>query len=252
MRVLKSAVAILLSTYLLLTFAQTTPTIAAAADLKFALEQIAGNYKADTGKEVKLVFGSSGVLAQQTKNGAPFGLLMSADESFVNELNKAGVTVDDGKLYAIGRIVLLEKKDSPIKLSADKEGLIKAIKEAKKIAIANPEHAPYGNAAKQYLMNIGVWDLAEPKLVYGENISQATTYALSGAADFAISALSLASSPKIKEQSTYVLIPDSLHKPLKQKMVLIKNSSPSAKDFYTYLQEPKSKQVMTSYGFILP
>lgn len=245
----------LLLTIALLTgyaYAQTTPTVAAAADLKFALEQIADNYKANTGKDVKLVFGSSGVLWQQTKSGAPFGLLMSADEAYIDDLSKAGLTADKGTLYAIGRIVLLEKKGSAIKLSADKDGLIKAIKEAKKIAIANPEHAPYGRAAKEYLISLGVWDLAEPKLAYGENISQATMYALTGAADFAISALSLASSPKIKAESTYVLIPDSLHKPLKQKMVLIKNSSPSAKDFYTYLQDAKSKQVMTSYGFVLP
>ncbi len=232
-------------------FAQT-PTVAAAADLKFALEEIVSNYQNDSKKNVKLVFGSSGVLWQQTKNGAPFGLLMSADEAYVDDLNKAGLTVDKGNLYAIGRIVLLAKNGSPIKLSADKDSLIKAIKEAKKIAIANPEHAPYGRAAKEYLISIGVWDLIQPKLVYGENISQTTMYALSGSADFAISALSLASAPKIKAESTYVLIPDTLHQPLKQKMVLIKNNSPSAKDFYTYIQSAKAKQVMASYGFVLP
>lgn len=233
-------------------FAQTTPTVAAAADLKFALEEITNNYKTDKGASVKLVFGSSGVLWQQTKNGAPFGLLMSADEAYIDDLNKAGLTVDKGNLYAIGRIVLLKKKDSSIQLSTDRDGLTKAIKEAKKIAIANPEHAPYGRAAKEYLISIGVWNLIEPKLVYGENISQTSMYALSGSADFAISALSLASAPKIKAESTYVLIPDTLHQPLKQKMVLIKNNSPSAKEFYAYLQESKSKQVMKNYGFVLP
>jgi molybdate transport system substrate-binding protein len=99
---------------------------------------------------------------------------------------------------------------------------------------------------------MGVWDLAQPKLVFGENISQATMFALTGSADFAISALSLASSPQIQAQSLSVLIPDNLHKPLKQKMALIKNSAPSAKDFYLYLQEPKSKQVMRRYGFVAP
>lgn len=232
--------------------AQTVPTVAAASDLKFALEEIAANYKADKDQDVKLVFGSSGVLWQQVKNGAPFGLLMSADEAYVDDLYKNGLTIDKGNLYAIGRIVLLEKKSSPIKLSADKEGLIRAIQAARKIAIANPEHAPYGRAAKEYLMSMGVWDQAQAKLVFGENISQATMFALTGSADFAISALSLASSPQIQAQSTSAPIPDSLHKPLKQKMALLKNNSASAKDFYQYLQEARSRQVMVRYGFIAP
>lgn len=232
--------------------AQTVPTVAAASDLKFALEEIAANYKADKGQDVKLVFGSSGVLWQQVKNGAPFSLLMSADEAYVDDLYKNGLTIDKGNLYAIGRIVLLEKKASPIKLSTDKEGLIRAIQAARKIAIANPEHAPYGRAAKEYLMSMGVWDQAQAKLVFGENISQATMFALTGSADFAISALSLAISPQVQSQSTYVLIPDHLHKPLRQKMVLLKNNSASAKDFYQYLQEARSKQVMVRYGFVAP
>lgn len=240
----------LLTLYVSASLAQTTPTVAAASDLKFALEEIAANYKVDKGQEVRLVFGSSGVLWQQVKNGAPFGLLMSADEAYIDDLYKNGLTVDKGSLYAIGRIVLLQKKGNSIKLVTDKDGLIKAITEAKKIAIANPEHAPYGRAGKEFLNSIGVWDLAQPKLVFGENISQATMFALTGSADFAISALSLAISPQV--QSTYVLIPDHLHKPLKQKMALIKNSASSAKDFYQYLQEPKSRQIMTRYGFSAP
>jgi molybdate transport system substrate-binding protein len=177
---------------------------------------------------------------------------MSADEAYIDDLYKNGLTIDQGSLYAIGRIALLQKKGNPIKLATDKDGLIKAITEAKKIAIANPEHAPYGRAAKEYLISIGAWDLAQPKLVFGENISQATMFALTGSADFVIAALSLAISPQVQTQSTYVLIPDHLHKPLRQKMALIKNSAPSAKDFYQYLQEPKSRQIMSRYGFTTP
>lgn len=249
---IKSILLSLLTLYGSISIAQTAPTVAAASDLKFALEEIAANYKADKGQDVKLVFGSSGVLWQQIKNGAPFSLLMSADEAYVDDLHKNGLTVDKGNLYAIGRIVLLEKKSGSIKLGVDKERLIRAIKEARKIAIANPDHAPYGRAAKEYLLSMGVWDQAQAKLVFGENISQATTFALTGSADFAISALSLAISPQVQSQSSYVLIPDHLHKPLRQKMVLIKNTAPSAKDFYLYLQEPKSRQVMVRYGFVAP
>lgn len=241
-----------LALYASVSFAQTLPTVAAASDLKFALEEIAANYKADKGREVRLVFGSSGVLWQQVKNGAPFGLLMSADEAYIDDLYKQGLTVDKGSLYAIGRIALLQKKGGQIKLGTDQQDLSKAIKEVKKISIANPEHAPYGRAAKEYLTNIGAWDLAQPKLVFGENISQSTMFALTGSADFAISALSLAISPQVQVQSTYVLIPDHLHKPLRQKMALIKNSASSAKDFYQYLQEPKSRQIMSRFGFTTP
>jgi molybdate transport system substrate-binding protein len=252
MTMVKSILLGFLTLYISTAIAQTAPTVAAASDLKFAVEEIAANYKADKGQDVKLVFGSSGVLWQQTKNGAPFSLLMSADEAYVDDLSKNGLTVDEGTLYAIGRIVLLQKNGGSIQLGTDKDALMKAIQAAKKIAIANPDHAPYGRAAKEYLISMGVWDLAQPKLVFGENISQATMFALTGSADFAISALSLASSPQIQAQSSSVLIPDGLHKPLKQKMALIKNTAPSAKDFYLYLQEPKSKQVMRRYGFVAP
>ncbi|QWE29329.1 molybdate ABC transporter substrate-binding protein [Polynucleobacter sp. AM-7D1] len=252
MTMVKSILLGFLTLYILTSIAQTAPTVAAASDLKFAVEEIAANYKAEKGQDVKLVFGSSGVLWQQTKNGAPFSLLMSADEAYVDDLSKHGLTVDDGTLYAIGRIVLLQKKGGLIQLGTDKDALMKAIQAAKKIAVANPDHAPYGRAAKEYLISMGAWDLAQPKLVFGENISQATMFALTGSADFAISALSLASSPQIQAQSSSVLIPDSFHKPLKQKMALIKNSAPSAKEFYLYLQEPKSKQVMRRYGFVAP
>ncbi len=252
MNMVKSILLGFLTLYISTSIAQTAPTVAAASDLKFAVEEITANYKTDKGQDVKLVFGSSGVLWQQTKNGAPFSLLMSADEAYVDDLSKHGLTVDDGTLYAIGRIVLLQKKGGSMQLGTDKDALMKAIQAAKKIAIANPDHAPYGRAAKEYLISMGVWDLAQPKLVFGENISQATMFALTGSADFVISALSLASSPQIQAQSSSVLIPDSLHKPLKQKMALIKNSAPSAKEFYLYLQEPKSKQVMRRYGFVAP
>jgi len=252
MTLVKSVLLGFLTLFISTSIAQTVPTVAAASDLKFAVEEIAANYKADKGQDIKLVFGSSGVLWQQTKNGAPFSLLMSADEAYVDDLSKNGLTVDEGTLYAIGRIALLQKKGSSIQLSTDKDSLLKAIQAAKKIAIANPDHAPYGRAAKEFLISMGVWDLAQPKLVFGENISQATMFALTGSADFAISALSLASSPQIQAQSSSALIPDSLHKPLKQKMALIKSTAPSAKDFYLYLQEPKSKQVMRRYGFVAP
>lgn len=252
MRIFQSILILITTFYSGLVFSQSIPTVAGAADLKFALEEIAKNYKTEKGKDVKLIFGSSGLLWQQIKNGAPFSLYLSADEGYVDDLAKQGLAMDSGALYAVGRIVLLAKKDSPLILSSDKAGLVKAIASARRIAIANPDHAPYGKAAKEYLISLGVWNDIQPKLVFGENISQTTMYALSGNADFAISALSLALAPSIEAQSKSVLIPDSLHKPLRQKMVLIKNKTPSAQDFYNYLQEPSSRKVLARYGFIVP
>lgn len=249
---IKNILAIVFSFYAGIIFSQPLPVVAAAADLKFALEEIAKNYKKENNKDIQLVFGSSGLLWQQIKNGAPFSLYLSADESYVDDLAKNGLTVDAGTLYAIGRIVLLAKKDSPLVLRADKEAFIKMMASAKRIAIANPEHAPYGKAAKEYLISLGLWKDIEAKLVFGENISQTTMYALSGNADLAISALSLATAPNIQRHSKSELIPDSLHKPLRQKMVLIKNNAPSANEFYRYLQQPESKKILSRYGFMIP
>lgn len=252
MQIFRQTLAALLFLTVSLAYGQSIPIVAAASDLKFVLEEIAANYKAETGKEVKLIFGSSGVLWQQSKNGAPFGLLMSADEAYIDDLHKNGLTVDAGQLYGIGRIVLLSKRKSSINLDSDKATVLSAITAAKKIAIANPDHAPYGKAAKEYLIRLGVWEQALPKLVYGENITHATMFALSGSVDFCISAYSLALAPKIQSQSSYALIPAELHQPLRQKMVLLKNKAPSARDFYQYLQESKSKQALRQYGFVLP
>ena len=159
MHLLKNLLFAVLVFYLPAGIAQSIPTVAAASDLKFALEEIAANYKTDKGRDLKMVFGSSGVLWQQIKNGAPFAMFLSADETYIDDLQKNGITLDGGSLYAIGRIVLVGKKNSPIKLSPDKDGLMKAIQVAKKIAIANPDHAPYGRAAKEFLMSMGVWEL---------------------------------------------------------------------------------------------
>ncbi|MFO1435268.1 MAG: molybdate ABC transporter substrate-binding protein [Gammaproteobacteria bacterium] len=234
-------------------FAEGT-LIAAASDVKFALEQIAIAYKGDTGSEIKLVFGSSGTLATQIRNGAPFQVFLSADEDYVLQLSKEGLTRDGGTLYGIGRIVLMAPNNSSLPVDGELKGL-KAMLESgkvKRFAIANPAHAPYGRRAQEALSHAGLWDLIAPKLVLGENVSQAAQFASDGSADGGIIALSLAQSPQMQGMGTYAPIPEQWHTPLRQRMVLLRNADSAAENFYKYLQLSKARAIMRQYGFSLP
>lgn len=173
--------------------AQTAPTIAAAADLKFALTEVADRFQKETGQELKLTFGSSGNFTTQLEQGAPFQLFFSADESFVHKLAAKGLTKDSGTLYAIGRIVMFVPHGSPIKADAELEDLKAGVADGrvKRFAIANPEHAPYGRRAMEALKRTGIWDAVQPKLVLGENIAQTAQFATTGGCQGGILALSL-------------------------------------------------------------
>jgi molybdate transport system substrate-binding protein len=230
------------------------PVIAAASDLKFALEDIARQFTKESGRTVKLSFGSSGNFFRQISQNAPFELFMSADEQYVFDLAKQGLTVDQGSLYAIGRLVLFAPKDTPLVPDAELKGLSDMLQKGriKRFAIANPEHAPYGRAAKEVLIAAGLWDALQDKLVLGETVAQAAQFAVSGSAQGGIIAYSLALSPKIKAQGNFVLLPEKLHKPLRQRMVLLKQAGETAKALYDYLLKPEARAVFEHYGFVLP
>ncbi len=230
------------------------PAIAAASDLKFALEDIATRFRADTRREVRLSFGSSGNYFRQIGQGAPFQLFLSADEDFVFKLHDSGRTEDRGVLYATGRIVLFVPKGSAWVVDARMAGLKQAIESnvVRRFAIANPEHAPYGRAAEQALRKLGLWDALQGKLVLGENVSQAAQFATSGSTQGGIFAYSLALAPGIAEQGQYLLLPEDLHAPLRQRMVLVKGAGETARAFYAYLQQPAARKILTQYGFVLP
>lgn len=233
---------------------QQSPTVAAASDLQFALETIAKGFTAETGERVTLVFGSSGNLARQAMNGAPFELFLSADEAFVDRLAKAGYTRDYGTLYGIGRIVLFAPRGSPLAVDEQMNGLRTLLvnKPKARFAIANPEHAPYGRAAEAVLRARGLWDALQPALVMGENISQTAQFATSGGAVGGILAYSLVLEPALKNRGTYALLPESLHPALRQRMVLLKRAGPAAQRFYEYLQGPGARALFKQYGFALP
>ena len=236
--------------------AQTSkpPVVAAAADLKFALDDIAAKFKTDTGQEVKLTYGSSGNFTRQLLEGAPFEIFLSADESYVFQLADAGKTADRGVLYAEGRIVLFAPKGSAVKVDAGFADLRAALADGRlqKFAIANPEHAPYGRAAQQALKHADLWDAIQPKLVLGENVAQTAQFASSGSTQGGIFAYSLALSPAIAALGDYVLVPAEWHDPLKQRMVLMKDAGDGAKAFYAYIRTPAARTLFGKYGFVLP
>jgi molybdate transport system substrate-binding protein len=228
------------------------PIVAAASSMQVAVTEIAARFEAETGRKVTLNFGSSGNFARQIQQGAPFELFMSADEDFVFRLADAGLTRDRGTLYAAGRIVLYAPKGSKVKLDAELKGLRAGWGEVRKFAIANPELAPYGRAAEQSLRKLNLWDLAQPKLVLGENIAQTAQFVMTRNAEAGIIALSLALAPELARHGEYVLLPESLHAPLLQRMVLTSRAGETAAMFYRYMQEPTARAILARHGFVPP
>lgn len=232
--------------------ADEAPVIAAASDLKFALEEVAARFAQDTGEKLNLSFGSSGNFFRQIQQGGPFELFLSADETYVQDLVKQGLTDGDGQLYAIGRLALFAPKGAsftPDEAMADLR-IALADGRVQRFAIANPAHAPYGRAAKQALISQGLWEELQSALVLGENIAQAAQFTLSGEVDGGIVAYSLVLSPPFKEKGSYALLPESWHQPLRQRMVLLKNASPIARRFYDYLQQKVARTIFEHYGFV--
>jgi molybdate transport system substrate-binding protein len=223
--------------------------VAAASDLKFALAELARQYQSQAGSSVQLSLGSSGQFVQQIRQGLPVDLYMSADEDFVFQLADAGLTRDRGALYALGRIAAVVAAASPLVLDPALEGLRAAGAGIRHFAIANPEHAPYGRAAREALERLGLWQWFRPKLVLGENIAQATQFVTSGAAQAGITALSLALAPEVARLARHVVLPDRLHAPLRQRMVLLKSASAQASEFYAFLQTQAARAILRRYGF---
>jgi molybdate transport system substrate-binding protein len=223
--------------------------VAAASDLKFALAELARQYQSQAGSSVQLSLGSSGQFAQQIRQGLPVDLYMSADEDFVFQLADAGLTRDRGALYALGRIAAVVAAASPLVLDPALEGLRAAGAGIRHFAIANPQHAPYGRAAREALERLGLWQWFRPKLVLGENIAQATQFVTSGAAQAGITALSLALAPEVARLARHVVLPDRLHAPLRQRMVLLKSASAQASEFYAFLQTQAARAILRRYGF---
>jgi len=232
-------------------FAQQT-TVAVAANMKDAFAQINTAYKAAGNSDIRIVYGSSGNFTAQIMNGAPFNLFISADEHFPIELSKKGKTIDEGVVYAIGKLAIISKNSARMSLANDKTELMRAINKANKIAIAKPELAPYGKAAIEYLKAEGLWDIAKDKLIYGDNIGIATMYVVTGAADLGFTALSLAKSAEVTKETQFILVNSKLYEPIKQRMVLIKGAPQEAITLYQFMQSPAAKLILQKYGYSTP
>ena len=231
--------------------AQTT-TVAVAANMKDAFGEISSVFKSTGKPDMRVVYGSSGNFTAQIMNGAPFNLFIAADEHFPMELYKNRKTIDEGAVYAIGKLALITKSNSGIVLVDNKAELTKAVAKANKVAIAKPELAPYGKAAVEYLKSEGLWDLAKDKLVYGDNIGVATTYVVTGAAEIGFTALSLAKSPEVTKETNFILLNPKLYEPIRQRMVLIKGAPQEAKELYQFMQSSQAKAILQKYGYATP
>ncbi len=230
-----------------------TLTVAAAADLTYAFREIGALFEAESGHRVVFNFGSTGQLAQQIEQGAPVDLFAAANVRFVEELEQRGLILPDTKqLYGRGRIVLWARADHPLQITAVAD---LARPEVGRIAIANPDHAPYGLAARQALETAGVWETVKPRLVLGENVRQALQYAETGNVDVAIVALSLSVPAAAGDvPGRWTLIPQELHPPIDQALAVIRGTphETAARAFAAFVNGPVGRPIMRTYGFILP
>jgi molybdate transport system substrate-binding protein len=230
-----------------------TITVAAAADLTDVMNEIVANFQKSTGCTVRVSTGSSGNFLSQIENGAPFDVFFSADIEYPRKLEAEGLAaLGSTYLYAVGKIVLWVRNDSHVDISKGLEALRDP--SIQKIAIANPQHAPYGRAAQQALQNARVYDALKNRLVLGENISQAAQFAESGNAEAGIVALSLALSPELKEKGRFWRIPENLYAPIEQGVVLVRASQnqQGAQKFLDYIKTPETAALLERYGFALP
>src|SRR6202171_5734905 len=200
-------------------------TVAAAADLSAALKEIAENYEKQTGVKVKLSFGASGALTQQIRNRAPFDLFFSADMDYPRQLISHGDA--EGRSlyrYAIGKLVLWVPADSP--LDVEHRGMnVMADASVKRIAIANPQHAPYGRAAVAALKHVGLYEQVSDRLVLGENVSQAAQFVESGNAQVGFVALAHAMAPEMMGKGKYWLVPADAYPALDQGVIVLSNAT---------------------------
>jgi molybdate transport system substrate-binding protein len=223
-------------------------TVAAASDLAFAFKELSSRYERETGTEIVISFGSTGQLTQQIENGAPFDIFFAADRRHIERLKEKGFTIPGTeKSYAQGRIVLAVNMKEGVNITKIDDLLNPSVR---RIAIANPDHAPYGIAAKEALMSKGLWDKVKSKLVYGENIRQALLFIQTRNATAGIVALSVADVPEI----SYTPIDVKLHNPIVQAVAVLKKTRlrDEALSFIDYINGPTGRRIMKRYGFLLP
>ena len=228
--------------------------IAAASNLRFAMHEICKDFQEENSSiQTKVSYGSSGNFFAQISQGAPFDIFFSADATYPELLEKEGLTAKEmQKVYAVGKIVLWVPEESKVDPDIGLQAV--TFPAVKKLAIANPRHAPYGRAAEESLRHYGMWEKAKGKLIYGENISQTAQFVHTGAADAGIVALSLALSPKMLDEGKYWIIPDESHGDIEQIYVVLKKGegSKSIRKFLDFIHGEKGDDILSRYGFVIP
>lgn len=229
--------------------------VAAAADLTYCLDDLNAAFKkTHADADIKVSSGSSGNFATQIKNGAPFEVFMSADIGYPRDLIKAGMADEKSlTIYAQGRLVLWTTRPETVDVTKGLEILSKD-EPVKKLAVANPDHAPYGRAAKQALEHDKLWETVQPRIVMGENIAQTAQFVATGNADAGIVALSLVVAGKLSKVGKWQEIPADKYAPLEQAVVLTKQGviNPLAKAYLDFLRTPEARAIFDRYGFRLP
>lgn len=234
--------------------ADETPVVAVAANFSPVLEEILRHYTALTGQEVRISAGSSGTLVRQIEQGAPFQLFLSADEHFVEYLYNRGLAQDTGRIYAIGVLVLYLPHASKLNVMADHETMLGQMYSDRniRIAIANPDLAPYGLAAREVLQRFGGWSELSDRLILGENVGQTAQFALTGSVDAAFLPYSLAINHDMQSAGHFQLLPADWYTPIRQRMVLLKNAGAAAQELYEYFSSDTVRQIIVRHGYTIP
>lgn len=228
-------------------------SITAASDLQYAMKDIIKAYlRKNPDDSVSAVYGSSGKAFSQIENGAPYDMFFSADISYPQKLKTSGSAISDPKPYAIGRMTVWVAKSSG--LDARKGIRLLTDPKVRKIAMANPEHAPYGRIARQVMEHYKMYDNVKNRIVLGENIQQTAQFVQTGAADVGMIAYSLALAPVLAKEGNYYLVPENTHKPIVQGYVLLKPAAENqtARKFERFIGSAEARAIFKRYGFALP
>ncbi len=233
--------------------AQASPPVQvlAASDLKFALAHLISQYSRGFEPAPNVTYGASGNLARQIMQGLRADIFMSADEALALRVFQAGLAADAGVIYGLGRLVLLAPKTASFALDAQLGGLGQVLQNPPpgfKLAMANPEHAPYGRAAREALQRAGLWERAQQHLVLGDSAAQAAQFVTSGAAAAGLAPHTLALAPELAAHTRFALVSAALHEPLRQRMLLLKGASPAAQRFFAYLQSAPAQALWQRWG----
>jgi molybdate transport system substrate-binding protein len=234
--------------------AQAAPIVAAAANVKPVLDKLVAAYAAATGLRLVTVYGATGNLAQQVMRGAPFQLFVSADEATVPRLAEAGHTEDRGQTYAEGRLLLFLAQRTGAMPDAELSSLrgLIAARAARRVAIASPEHAPYGRAARQALDAAGLWTAVAPMLATGESVAKAAQFAATGAVDAAFLAHSFAETPELVARGRMAVVARHLHDRLIQRLVLLRGAGAEVRRFQAFLLGAEGRAAFLAHGYAVP